>query len=45
MPTIICDHCQYVGSGADCHDRIIDVEEHEKTCKENPDYAEEPQDE
>lgn len=43
MPTIICDHCQYVGSGPEYHDRIADVEEHEKTCKENPDYAEEPE--
>lgn len=41
MPTIICNHCQYVGNGADYQDRINDVEDHEKTCSENPDYTEE----
>lgn len=41
MPTIICSYCQYVGSGAEDSDRIADVEEHEKTCPENPDYEEE----
>ncbi len=43
MPTIICDFCQYVGNGTQYNERIGDVEDHEKTCKENPDYAEEPE--
>ncbi len=42
MPTIICDYCQYVGSGKEYDDRMNDVEEHEKTCTENPDYEPEP---
>ena len=35
MPTIICNFCEYVGSGKDINERIEDVEEHEKTCSEN----------
>ena len=36
MPTIICDYCQYVGSGDDYPERIADVEDHEETCPEKP---------
>lgn len=37
MPTIICSYCQYVGSGSTHIAILADVEEHEATCKENPD--------
>lgn len=34
MPVVICSYCEYVGSGEFYSDRIADVEEHEKTCRE-----------
>lgn len=40
MPTIICSYCQYVGSGETHLKRLVDVEEHERTCGENTEQVE-----
>ena len=38
MPTVICSYCQYVGSGNNYEERIVDVVKHEKCCPERISY-------